>query len=163
MQKFLNLLATNNRQLIATHSEIPMTSQAFHDTPGIHQYAAPSPGQMDISHSHGPGSAHVHITPPLLLLGVYGVLVVMTVVTVAVTLIPAEVLGSASVWVALAIAVFKAGLVVMYFMHLRWDSPFNGIVLIISLFFVALFIGIAVLDSKEYEKNFIPPSASVQP
>ena len=39
----------------------------------------------------------------------------------------------------------KGGLlVVMYFMHLRWDSPFNGIVILAALFFVALFIGLAL-------------------
>jgi cytochrome c oxidase subunit 4 len=89
------------------------------------------------------------------LLSVYGVLVFLTVLTVAITLVE---LGDFNIWAALAIAVMKAGLVVFYFMHLRWDSPFNGIILMISLFFVALFIGVSVLDSKEYQKNYIPPA-----
>jgi cytochrome c oxidase subunit 4 len=55
--------------------------------------------------------------------------------------------------VALAIALVKGGLVVMYFMHLRWDSPFNGIVLMAALFFVALFIGLALLDSTSYQSQ----------
>jgi hypothetical protein len=42
-------------------------------------------------------------------------------------------------------------------MHLRWDSPFNAIVLIAALFFVALFVGSVVLDSKEYRINYTPP------
>jgi cytochrome c oxidase subunit 4 len=135
-----------------------MASQAVPHSPNVHKYAAPDPHQMDLKSSHGPGSAHVHVTPPTLLLAVYGVLVFLTVLTVAITWVE---LGNFNVWAALAIAMLKAGLVAFYFMHLRWDSPFNGIVLMISLFFVALFIGIAVLDSKEYQKNYIPPGANV--
>ena len=138
-----------------------MSSQALHDSPNIHKYAAPNDHPLDMGERHGDGSAHVHVVPPSLLLGVYGVLVVLTVLTVAVTLIPAGLLGSFSVWVALAIAVVKAGFVAFYFMHLRWDSPFNGIVLLISLFFVALFIGIAVLDTKEYQHNYTPPGTNI--
>lgn len=137
-----------------------MASQAVHDSPNIHKYAAPSDKPVELSYSHGPGSAHVHVTTPLLLLAVYGVLVILTVLTVAVTLVD---LGDLNVWIALAIAVLKAGLVAFYFMHLRWDSPFNGIVLLISLFFVSLFIGIAVLDSKEYQKNEKGASSQVMP
>jgi hypothetical protein len=49
-------------------------------------------------------------------------------------------------------------------MHLRWDSPFNGFVLICALFFVSLFIGTVILDSKEYQVNYIPPTpASAAP
>jgi cytochrome c oxidase subunit 4 len=47
--------------------------------------------------------------------------------------------------------------VIFYFMHLRWDSPFNAICLIAALFFVCIFIGIAVLDSREYKVNYNPP------
>jgi cytochrome c oxidase subunit 4 len=138
-----------------------MASQAaFHDSPNIHKYAAPSDHPVDMHERRGAGTAHVHVTPPMLLLSVYAVLVFLTVLTVAITLVE---LGDFNVWAALAIAVLKAGLVVFYFMHLRWDSPFNGIVLMISLFFVALFIGISVLDSKEYQKNYIVPAGMTAP
>ena len=110
-----------------------------------------------VPHEHGhEGTPHDpgHVVEPKILLGVFGALLVLTVVTVAVRYID---LGQANIWLALLIAVVKAGLVAMYFMHLRWDSPFNGIVLIASLFFVALFIGIAVLDSREYQPALDPP------
>jgi cytochrome c oxidase subunit 4 len=97
---------------------------------------------------------HVHVVPPRLLLAVYGVLLVLTILTVAVTNFE---LGDFNVWVALAIALVKAGVVALYFMHLRWDSPFNALSLIAALFFVAIFIGIAVLDSKEYKPNYARP------
>ena len=97
---------------------------------------------------------HVHVVPPRVLLAVYGVLFVLTILTVAVTHFE---LGNWNVWVALLIAVTKAGVVALYFMHLRWDSPFNAICLIAALFFVCIFIGITVLDTKEYKVNYTPP------
>ena len=49
-------------------------------------------------------------------------------------------------------------------MHLRWDSPFNGVVLITAFFFVALFIGLALLDSHSYQPIMKPtPQARLLP
>jgi cytochrome c oxidase subunit 4 len=107
------------------------------------------------AHPRDEHEAHVHVVPPWLLLGVFVVLLVLTFVTVAVTWVDFG--RTANVWIALAIAAVKAALVALYFMHLRWDSPFNGLILAASLFFVALFIGITVLDTKEYNVNFMPP------
>ena len=112
-----------------------------------HSSDIPAPVADDV----GPDAPHgVHAVPRRLLLGVYGLLILCTVITVAVSKIE---LGDANIWVALAIALVKGGLVVMYFMHLRWDSPFNGIVLMAALFFVALFIGLALLDSTSYQSQ----------
>jgi cytochrome c oxidase subunit 4 len=99
-------------------------------------------------------SGHVHVVPPKVLLAVYGALLILTLITVEVTNFE---LGNWNVWVALLVALVKAGVVALYFMHLRWDSPFNAICLIAALFFVCLFIGISVLDSKEYKPNYNPP------
>lgn len=103
---------------------------------------------------------HAHVVPPRILIGVFTALMVLTFVTVAATWVN---LGPANIWLALGIAVVKAGLVAMYFMHLRWDSPFNGIILISAMFFVALFIGIAILDSREYAPNYNPPGTIQRP
>jgi cytochrome c oxidase subunit 4 len=97
---------------------------------------------------------HVHVVPPKLLIGVYVVLLLLTAITVGVTKFD---LGNFNVWVALLVALVKAGVVALYFMHLRWDSPFNALTLIAALFFVVIFIGIAVLDSKEYKVNYDRP------
>jgi cytochrome c oxidase subunit 4 len=105
------------------------------------------------SHEHD-GQVHPHIVSPALLLGVYGILVLATIATVAVTFVN---LGEFNIWVALAIAVFKAALVILYFMHLRWDSLFNGIILISALAFVMVFIGVALMDTSEYKMNNQPP------
>jgi cytochrome c oxidase subunit 4 len=87
-----------------------------------------------------------HVVPVRLLAGVFAALIFLTVVTVAVTYVD---LGALSIWVALGIAVFKAALVALYFMHLRWDSPFHAMVLIAALFFVIIFIGISILDTHQ--------------
>jgi cytochrome c oxidase subunit 4 len=102
---------------------------------------------------------HVHAVPPRILIGVYLLLVVLTVVTVAAAKVD---LGQANIWVALGIAVIKSSFVALYFMHLRWDSPFNGVALIAAFFFVSLFIGLAMLDSHAYQPILKPtPIATV--
>lgn len=98
--------------------------------------------------SHNPNAVG-HIVPPRMLFTVGGALLVLTVLTV----ITAKYvdLGSFNIWLAFIIAGTKAALVLLYFMHLRWDSPFNAIILISSLAFVILFIGFSLSDTAEYE------------
>lgn len=104
-----------------------------------------------------PQPAVGHVVPLRLLAGVFAALVLLTVVTVAVTYVD---LGPLSIWVALGIAVFKAALVALYFMHLRWDSPYHGMVLIAALFFVILFIGITILDTHQNLDRLEPAPAA---
>ena len=121
-----------------------------------HSNDIPAPVADDV----GPDAPHgVHAVPRRILATVYGLLILCTVITVAVSRVD---LGQANIWAALAIALVKGGLVVMYFMHLRWDSPFNGIVLLAALFFVALFIGLALLDSKSYQPQMKPTPMAIQ-
>jgi cytochrome c oxidase subunit 4 len=98
---------------------------------------------------HGVG----HVVPLGLLFAVWGALVVFTWVTVAATTID---LGNLNIFIALGIAVVKSALVVLYFMHLRWDNPFNAIVFVGSVLFVMLFIGFTLIDTKEYAPETIP-------
>jgi cytochrome c oxidase subunit IV len=121
-----------------------------------HSNDIPAPVADDV----GPDAPHgVHAVPRRVLLTVYGALVVFTAITVAASKVD---LGQANIWVALLIAVIKGGLVVMYFMHLRWDSPFNGVILISALFFVSLFIGLAMLDSNTYQPSMKPTPMATQ-
>jgi len=111
------------------------------------------------------GSAHDRhqVISLKLLIAVFVALLVLTYLTVAAWWVD---LGPLNIWIALGIAVLKAGLVALFFMHLIYDSLFNGIVLICALVFVALFIGVTLLDTVEYQPQRIeyeaPPSA-VQP
>lgn len=109
-------------------------------------------------HDHGAGGHPQvgHVVPLRLLFMIWGALVVLTVVTVAVTYIPAELLGPFTLWVALVIAGIKAALVALYFMHLRWDRPLNGIIMAISIAVVIMFVGGALTDTAEYQGDMIP-------
>jgi len=95
---------------------------------------------------HGVG----HIVPVRVLLTVCVTLLVLTFTTVAATWVD---LGSFNIWLALAIATVKASLVAMYFMHLRYDHPFHGLILIAALVFVMLFVSLTLLDTHEYQPN----------
>lgn len=104
------------------------------------------------------GALHPHITTMRLLISVFAALVVLTIVTVGVTWCD---LGDLNIWVALGIAVLKASLVVLYFMHLRWESPFNAIAFIAGLTFVALFLALVMADSSSYQHNLQPPADNI--
>jgi len=94
-----------------------------------------------------------HVVPLSTLFAVLGTLLVMTFVTVAVSWFD---FGRFNLWIAMGIAVFKASLVLLFFMHLKYDKPFNGMILIVSLALVALFIIIALDDTRHYQRNVIP-------
>jgi cytochrome c oxidase subunit IV len=104
------------------------------------------------------GAVHPHIVPPSVLLAVYGILVALTIATVAVTGVN---LGPFNIVAALLIAVVKSAFVVLFFMHLRYDQPFNGVVFITALFFLAVFLGFAMMDTSEYKPNYNPPGTRI--
>lgn len=91
-----------------------------------------------------PHNKHLsHVMSPRMLLTVFAALVVLTIVTVAAAQVS---FGAWEVWVSLSIASVKAALVAAYFMHLRYDNSFNGLVFISSLLFVALFLALTLMD-----------------
>jgi cytochrome c oxidase subunit 4 len=94
-----------------------------------------------------------HVMPLHVLFGVLATLLVLTYVTVAVSW---RDYGRFNLWVALGIAVVKASLVVMFFMHMKYEKPFNGIVLVVSMALVMLFIAVALTDTGQYKPNQIP-------
>lgn len=72
-------------------------------------------------------------------------LIILTVITVALAYI--DIPEPFNVIVALAVAFFKAGLVALFFMNLYWDVKFNSMLLITSIVFFGLLIGITLLDT----------------
>ncbi len=100
------------------------------------------------SDSDAPDSHVGHIVPLRILFAIWISLLILTGLTVAAADVD---LGRANLWVAIGIAVFKASLVALYFMHLRYDHPFHAVILIGALLFVMLFIGIAMMDSGQYQ------------
>lgn len=80
-------------------------------------------------------------------------LFILTFITVAVTWI--NIPDPWNVVVAIFIAVIKATIVALFFMNLWWDSKFNVMLLIMSVVFFLLFIGITLLDTL-YRSDPIP-------
>ncbi len=105
----------------------------------------------DNANTHKP-----HVVDAKILVAVWLGLLFLTFVTVAVTWVD---LGSLNIWLALGIATVKASLVAAYFMHLRYDKPFNTVVLISALVFLMVFVGIILLDTGQYAGDIIDQAA----
>ncbi len=95
----------------------------------------------------------VHVASMRLLVTIMIVLMIGTWLTVSVTHFD---FGFLNIWIGLGIATAKAILVGLYFMHLRWDKPFNAFVFVSAFAFLALFIGFALMDSAHYQDVIIP-------
>ncbi len=106
---------------------------------------------MSDEHHPADGDHHPHVVPMKLLIGVISALFVLTFLTVAASWVD---LGAMNVPLALFIASIKGTLVAAFFMHLRWDKPFNTIILLLSIGFAILFLGIATMDTSENQPTF---------
>jgi cytochrome c oxidase subunit 4 len=101
------------------------------------------------------------------LLATGGSLLLLTLITVLSSKID---FGGASINLAIAmvIAVTKATLVVLFFMHLRYDRLFHSVVFVSALLAAALFVGFALMDTGQYQHTNIwnpsaPPPAPIGP
>ena len=95
-------------------------------------------GELQESHDH----AHDALPLPLYY-KVFGALIVLTVLTVAVSYMG---LGAASIYVAIFVALIKSGLVVGYFMHLKYDDRLFSVVGVVVVLFVITFFGLTFAD-----------------
>jgi cytochrome c oxidase subunit IV len=105
---------------------------------------------MSPDHSASGQENYAHAVPLPVLAAVFAALLLLTLLTVAVTWYD---LGSWNLIIALGIATCKAALVVLFFMHLRYDNPFYAIVFVTALLFVALFLGLTLLDTFQYQPD----------
>ena len=110
----------------------------------------------DHAHAHEPHPEVGHVVPVRYLYAAGLALLVLTVITVAVRYVD---LGEANMPVALGIALVKATIVALIFMHLRWDRPFNLLVLVGSIIFVLLLIAFASMDVHQYEPSIFTGNA----
>jgi cytochrome c oxidase subunit IV len=103
-------------------------------------------------HAHG-GHGHglAHTTPVSLLIGILAALMLLTLITVAVTAVDLGAQGN--LIVAMLIATIKAGLVVMFFMHLVWDKKLHLILFLVSVLFLILFLSGSITDRQEYQPS----------
>lgn len=103
------------------------------------------------AHSHAADSEHregydfAHPLPVWALVAVFIALTVLTIITVAQASFD---LGRYDIALTMFIATVKATLVMLFFMHLAFDKPFNLIVFLSSFVFVALFIVFTLTDAQ---------------
>ncbi|MCA9291772.1 MAG: cytochrome C oxidase subunit IV family protein [Phycisphaerales bacterium] len=103
------------------------------------------------AHDDAHGIGHAVPISTLVITGM--VLIGLTVLTVAARYVDFHAFNfpDLNIAVAMGIAVVKASIVCLIFMHLLWDRPFNGIVLVCSMAFVGLMISFLILDTNQYE------------
>jgi cytochrome c oxidase subunit IV len=89
-------------------------------------------------HSHQP-----HVVPLPVYLGIFAALMVGTLLTVLAARMD---FGWANTPVALAIACTKAALVILFFMHVKYSSRLVGMVVVVSMVFLAILFLITLSD-----------------
>ncbi|MCU0256916.1 MAG: cytochrome C oxidase subunit IV family protein [Vicinamibacterales bacterium] len=87
-------------------------------------------------HKHHIASVGLYIT-------IFAALMVLTLLTVGVTYVD---LGQFNLFVALGIAIFKASLVILYFMHVRWSPKLVHVTILTSLLFVGILAAFTFAD-----------------
>ena len=92
---------------------------------------------------HAHDQHHHHIIPLSTYLKVFAILIALTVVTVAASRID---FGAMNAVIAFAIASVKAGLVLAYFMHLKYDNMMNRVIIASGVFFLLVLYMFVTID-----------------
>jgi cytochrome c oxidase subunit 4 len=98
-----------------------------------------------------------HVSPIKLYVGIFLTLMVLTAVTIVVAYIN---LGPWNKVVALGIASFKATLVVLYFMHVKYASRMTKLVVVTGFFFLAILLAETMADYGS--RGWVNPPALLQ-
>src|SRR5881392_1628884 len=84
-----------------------------------------------------------HIAPTRVYYTIYGILMLCTGMTVAISFVD---LGALNIVAALVIAVFKAALVVLFFMHVKYSTRLTWAVVIGSVFWLGILLALTMGD-----------------
>ena len=95
------------------------------------------------SHSASTSHASTHVLPLGIYVGVFLALLVLTGTTVAVAFID---LGPLNNVVAMGVAVIKATLVILFFMHVKYSSRLTGLVVVSGVFWLVIMVGLTFVD-----------------
>lgn len=108
------------------------------------------------SESHNEHGEHAlgHVLPTKVLLGVFVALLFLTVITVAAAQVD---FGTKAMNLAIAmlIATVKASLVILYFMHIRYDRLFHGVMISSGVLAAVLFVAFTLVDRSQYENTVV--------
>ena len=107
-----------------------------------------------------------HVASVKTLVGTGGTLLFLTILTVLATKIDFG--ANINLAIAMVIAVTKATLVILFFMHLRYDRLFHTVVFVSAICAASLFVGFTLMDSSQYQHTNIwtpsePPAAPIGP
>ena len=120
----------------------------------------------DAHDDHDDHHGIAHTASVKVLLGTGGALMMLTLVTVLATRVDFG--TNINLAVAMLIAVIKATIVVLFFMHLKYDKVFHSVIFLSAILAAALFVGFTLMDSGQYQETNIwdtdnPPIAPVGP
>ena len=129
--------------------------------------------EVPVAHSESHEDAHGHdhhmghVASKKVLFGTWGTLMVLTIVTVTASKVD---FGAAelNLLIAMVIAIIKATLVCLFFMHLKFDKLFHSLLVVGAIVTAGLFVGYTLLDSNQYQSTIIwdpdsPPPAPYGP
>ena len=129
--------------------------------------AAEHPADDDHDDHHDDDHHEIsHVLPIKVLVATGGSLLALTVVTVLATKVDFG--ANINLGLAMAIAVVKATLVLLFFMHLRYDRLFHSVIFAGAILAASLFVGFTLMDSNQYQQTNIwnpdsPPPAPIGP
>jgi len=86
---------------------------------------------------------HDHILPRSLYFGIFGILMALTIITVAAAYVD---LGNLNIIVAIAIALVKATFVILFFMHVKYSSKLTWLVVASGFVFLAILLAFTMSD-----------------
>ncbi len=92
-----------------------------------------------------------HVSPVSLYITIFLSLMMLTALTVGAAFVD---LGQFNFLVALVIAMFKASLVIWYFMHLKYQSKLTKLTVATGLFFLMILLTLTMVDYSS--KGFTP-------
>jgi cytochrome c oxidase subunit 4 len=84
-----------------------------------------------------------HVSPVKVYIAIFGSLMVFTTITVSVAFIN---LGALNFPVAISIAIVKATLVILFFMHLKYSSRLTKLICASAFFFLIVLFGLTLSD-----------------
>lgn len=96
------------------------------------------------NHGHGElQMGHHHVSSSAMFRNILIILLILTVITVGASRVD---FGAANMLIAMAISCIKASLVILFFMHVKWDTAINRIMFLSSFLFLSLLFIFTLAD-----------------
>lgn len=108
----------------------------------------------DLQAGHHPPEGEHHVLPVRTYVTIVSLLFVFTVITVLAAFVE---MGPLNTPVALAIAVFKATLVVLFFMHVRYNTPLMWVFAAAGFFWMLIMFALTMQDYVSRDWETPPP------